>query len=222
MTQRRIPRRVVVTGTDTGVGKTFATAALAQAFLLAGRSVAVVKPVQTGIDLAEPTDADEINRLVGQDVAEDWQRLPLPLAPETIAHETGAALIPLDTIVERLHGLAADVVLVEGAGGAIVRLDEHGRTITDLAVAWEAEVVVVTRDTLGTLNHTGLTVNHLRAHGLDPVLMIGIDTGNHLNRRELTRLTECPIVGSVAAGSIEAAEFDPAWLAGAIPTPPVA
>ena len=205
-------RRIVVTGTDTDVGKTYATAAIAQALLLAGQSVIVVKPVQTGVGSGEPTDADEINRLVGHPVAEDWQRLPLPLAPETIAQETGAALLPLDAIVDRLNELDADVVIVEGAGGVLVRLDEDGRTVTDLAATWDAEVVVVTRDSLGTLNHTGLTVNHLRAHGLDPVLVIGIDTGNQLNRRELVRLTGCPLVGSVPFGSIEAAELDPSWL----------
>jgi dethiobiotin synthase len=202
-----------VTGTDTDVGKTYATAAIAQALLLAGQSVIVVKPVQTGVGGGDPTDADEINRLVGHPVAEDWQRLALPLAPETIAQETGATLIPLDAIVDRLNQLDADVVIVEGAGGVVVRLDEDGRTITDLAATWDAEVVVVTRDSLGTLNHTGLTVSHLRAHGLDPVLVIGIDTGNQLNRRELVRLTGCPIVGSVPFGSIEAAELDADWLA---------
>jgi dethiobiotin synthetase len=205
-------RRVVVTGTDTGVGKTFATAALAQAFLLSGNTVAVIKPVQTGIDLAEPTDADEINRLVGHPVAEEWQRLALPLAPETIAHETGAALTPVADLVARLAQLDADVVIVEGAGGVAVRLDEDGGTIADLASAWGAEVVIVTRDTLGTLNHTGLTVDHLRARGLDPVLAIGFDTGNQLNRRELVRLTGCPIVASVPRGDIESAELDQEWL----------
>jgi len=205
-------RRIVVTGTDTEVGKTYATAAVAQSFLLAGRSVQVVKPVQTGVSTGEPTDADEINRLVGHPVAEDWQQLPLPLAPETIAHETGAALIPLAAIVDRLNGIDADVVIVEGAGGVVVRLDEDGGTIADLAAAWDAEVVVVTRDTLGTLNHTGLTVDHLRTCGLDPVLVIGVDTGNHLNRRELVRLTGCPLVGTIPRGSIETAELDPTWI----------
>jgi dethiobiotin synthase len=205
-------RRIVVTGTDTDVGKTYATAAIAQALLLAGKSVRVVKPVQTGTAGGDPGDADEINRLVGHPVAEDWQRLPLPLAPETIAHETGAALTPLPAIVDRLAGLNDDVVIVEGAGGVVVRLDADGRTITDLAAAWQAEVVVVTRDTLGTLNHTGLTVDHLRARGLDPVLAVGLDTGNELNRRELVRLTGCPIVAVVPAGAIEATVFDPDWL----------
>lgn len=207
-------RRIAVTGTDTGVGKTYATAALAQAFLLSGRSVVVIKPVQTGIETAEPTDADEINRLVGVSVAQEWQRLALPLAPETIAHETGADLTPVPELVDRLRSVDADVVIVEGAGGVMVRLDRDGGTIADLAEQWDAEVVVVTRDTLGTLNHTGLTVEHLRSRGLEPVLVIGSDTGNQLNRRELARLTGCPIVGGVPAGRPDAADLDPTWLAG--------
>jgi dethiobiotin synthetase len=206
-------RRLVITGTDTGVGKTYATAALAQAFLLSGRRVVVVKPVQTGVETGEPTDADEINRLVGLPVAEDWQRLALPLAPETIAHETGVDLTPVADLVERLRTVEADVVIVEGAGGVLVGLDADGGTIADLADAWEAEVVVVTRDTLGTLNHTGLTVAHLCGHGLEPVLIIGADTGNERNRRDLVRLTGAPVVGSIPPGRPEAADLDPTWLA---------
>ena len=207
-------RRIAVTGTDTAVGKTYATAALAQAFLLSGRSVVVIKPVQTGTETDESTDADEINRLVGVQVAEDWQRLALPLAPETIAHETGAELMSVGELVERLRTVEADVVIVEGAGGVMVRLDTAGGTMADLAHQWEAEVVIVTRDTLGTLNHTGLTVEHLRSCGLEPVLMVGADTGNQLNRRELIRLTGCPIIGSVPLGRPDAADVDSTWLNG--------
>ena len=205
-------RRIAVTGTDTGVGKTFATAALAQAFLLSGRSVAVVKPIQTGSETDEPTDADEINRMLGANIAEEWQRLALPLAPETIAHETGAALTPVAELVERLKTIDADVVIVEGAGGVMVGLDAAGGTIADLARLWNAEVVVVTRDTLGTLNHTGLTVEHLRGRGLEPVLMVGADTGNQRNHRDLVRLSGAPLIGSVPRGNPESADIDADWL----------
>jgi dethiobiotin synthetase len=205
-------RRIAVTGTDTGVGKTFATAALAQAFLLSGRSVAVVKPIQTGSETDEPTDADEINRMLGANVAEEWQRLALPLAPETIAHETGAALTPVAELVERLRTIEADVVIVEGAGGVMVGLDAAGGTIADLAQLWDAEVVVVTRDTLGTLNHTGLTVEHLRGRGLEPVLVVGADTGNQRNHRDMVRLSGAPLIGSVPRGNPESADIDADWL----------
>lgn len=206
-------RRIVVTGTDTDVGKTFATAALAQALTLAGQSVTVIKPIQTGVGPGDPGDADEINRIVGLDVAEEWQRLALPLAPETIAHETGAHLDTISELVARLNGVDDDVVIAEGAGGVMVRLDAGGGTIGDLAQAWDAEVVIVARDTLGTLNHTGLTVEHLRRRGIEPVLVIGsASDAGALNRRELVRLTGCALVGIVPTGSPEAAEFDLGWL----------
>lgn len=202
-----------MTGTDTEVGKTYATAALAQAFLLAGNTTAVVKPVQTGVEPGEPGDAAEIDRLVGHPVAQEWQRLSLPLAPETIAHETGASLIPISKIVDRLNAIEADVVIVEGAGGVLVGLDADGGTIADLAERWDAEVVVVTRDTLGTLNHTGLTVEHLRIRGSEPVLAIGSATAaGALNRRELVRLTACHLIATVPTGRPEAAEIDSSWL----------
>jgi dethiobiotin synthetase len=205
----------VVTGTDTEVGKTFATAALAQALLLAGRTVTVVKPVQTGVGPGESGDAAEIDRLTGVPVAQEWQRLALPLAPETIAHETGAQLMPVAAMIDRLNAIESDVVVVEGAGGVLVRLDGDGSTIADLAELWESEVVIVTRDTLGTLNHTGLTVEHLRSRGLDPVLVIGAASeAGALNQRELVRLTGCELVGRVPAGRPEAAEFDGDWLSG--------
>lgn len=206
-------RRIVVTGTDTGVGKTVATAALAQAFGLDGRSVRVVKPVQTGVGPGEPGDAAEVNRILGQGVAEEWQRLGLPLAPETIAHETGAPLIPVAELVERLRDLDDDVVIVEGAGGVLVRLDNDGGTIADLARQWGAEVVVVTRDTVGTLNHSGLTVRHLQEHHeLAAVMVIGSATPDgELHRRELRRLVG-PVIGTVPRGAVEAAEFSREWL----------
>jgi dethiobiotin synthase len=161
---------------------------------------------------ARHSDADEINRMLGTNVAEEWQRLALPLAPETIAHETGAALTPVADLVERLRTIEADVVIVEGAGGVMVGLDTAGGTIADLAQLWDAEVVVVTRDTLGTLNHTGLTVEHLRGRGLEPVLMVGADTGNQRNHRDMVRLSGAPLVGSVPRGNPESAVIEADWL----------
>lgn len=205
-------RKIVVTGTDTGVGKTTVTALLAAAFLRSGQTVRVVKPVQTGVEPGEAGDADEVNALVGIPVAEEWQRLSLPLAPETIAHETGASLTPVSDVVARIQELADDVVIVEGAGGVLVRLDSDGGTIADLAAQWGAEVVVVTRDTLGTLNHSALTVRHLHDRELSAVLIVGASTpAGELNRRELRRLV-APVVGHVPLGAPEAAEFSEEWL----------
>lgn len=198
-------RRIVVTGTDTDVGKTHVVAALAKA-LSADR---VIKPVQSGL----PADVDQINAMVGRDVAEDWHRIDPPLAPETAAFELELTLPPVEEYTSRLRDFDGTVI-VEGSGGVLVRLDLEENTIVDLALAIDAEVVVVTRDTLGTLNHTGLTVEHLRSRGIEPVLVIGAAHSSEegqRNQRELVRLTGCRVVGVVPVGSSDGA-FDPDWL----------
>ena len=206
-------RYIAVTGTDTGVGKTIVTAALAAKLDAQGFDVVAVKPVQTGLKPGEPGDADDVARLSGVEVRE-MARLEPALAPETAARLEGVGLPTVDQHVERIRALGHDVVIIEGAGGVLVRLDLEGGTIIDIARSLVAEVVVVTRETLGTLNHTGLTVDRLRDAGIDPVLVIGSaepDPGLEArsNHADLPRLTGCPITGGVpaGAGSLPAANF---------------
>ena len=198
-------RYIAVTGTDTGVGKTIVTAALAAALDAQGLDVVAVKPVQTGLRPGEPGDADDVARLSGVEVRE-LTRLEPALAPETAARQEGVGLPTVDEHLERIRALGRDLVIIEGAGGVLVRLDLEGGTIIDIARSLDAEVVVVTRETLGTLNHTGLTVDRLRDAGIDPVLVIGSaepDPGLEArsNHADLPRLTGCPITGRVPAGA---------------------
>ena len=155
----------VVTGTSTGVGKTIATAALAAT---ATGSVVVVKPVQTGA-LDGDSDARQVARLTGVDTLE-WTVLDEPLAPDTAARRQGVSIPPVASYVSRIDELTQDTVVIEGAGGLLVRLDAAGGTLLDLAslldAVAEVEVVVVVAAGLGTLNHTELTVDALRARGL--------------------------------------------------------
>jgi dethiobiotin synthase len=155
----------VVTGTSTGVGKTVATAALA---VTSPGSVLVVKPVQTGARDGD-SDAREVGRLAGVDTVE-WTVLDEPLAPDTAARRQGVEIPLVASYAARLRGLPQDSVLVEGAGGLLVRLDAAGGTLLDLAsdlgTVAEIDVVVVVAAGLGTLNHTELTVDALRARGL--------------------------------------------------------
>lgn len=218
---------VAVTGTDTGVGKTVTTAALAVALQHAGRSVAVVKPAQTGVAPGEPGDVDEVVRLTGLPHAEELTRLLHPLAPESAARLEGVWLPAIHELAVRIRRIEADVVLVEGAGGLLVRLDLEGGTVIDLAHALEAEVVVVAREGLGTLNHTGLTVDRLRADGFTPRLVLGscaADPGlaERSNRADLPRLTGLRVDGRIPAGSgsLERTDFchqAPTWFT-ALPT----
>ena len=123
-------RVVIVTGTSTDVGKTIVTAALVATLHERGLRVAVVKPVQTGLAPGEPGDLADIVRLAGPVETHEPARLPDPLAPDTAARVAGASIPTVAEHAAYVAGLAGrgdlDVVLVEGAGGLLVRLDTDG------------------------------------------------------------------------------------------------
>ena len=200
---------LLVTGTDTGVGKTIATAALALRRSTDGASVHVVKPVQTGVRADEPGDADVVSALSGVPVRE-LVRLPEPLAPVQAATRAGRELPSVQQSSDAIAQIDADVVIVEGAGGVAVGLDDAGGTLLDLgrALEWHGsvDVVVVCRSGLGTLNHTWLTVDAVRRAGL-PVagLVIGswpdpVPLSDRLNRGDLPRLTGAPLLAVLPEG----------------------
>jgi dethiobiotin synthase len=213
-------RVLVVTGTSTGVGKTIATAALAVRAVDAGEQVVVVKPVQTGITGTEPGDADEVHRLSGCAVQE-YTALDDPLAPDTAARLRGVRIPPVTEYADRIRVLTEfhDTVLVEGAGGLLVRLDTEGGTLLDLAVelaeSVPVDVVVVAAAGLGTLNHAELTVAALRARGLEPAgLVIGSwpaepDLAERCNLDDLPRVTGVPLLATIpeGAGALSRDEF---------------
>lgn len=220
-------RIVIVTGTDTGVGKTIVTAALAVIARETG-TVTVVKPVQTGVGPGDEGDADVVHRLSGCAVQE-YTALPDPLAPDTAARLRDVRIPPVAEYADRVQVLAEfeDTVVVEGAGGLLVRLDTDGGTLLDVAVelaeSHQVDVVVVARAGLGTLNHTELTVRALRERGLEPAgLVIGSwpvepDLAESLNCDELPRVTGVPLLGALpaGAGALSPEEFRtaaPGWL----------
>jgi dethiobiotin synthetase len=228
-----VTRLVVVTGTSTDVGKTIATAALA---CTADGRVLVVKPAQTGIvageegDSGEEGDADVVARLTGCDTR-TLVTLPEPLAPDTAARRAG---LPLPTVAEHAAAIldlasGYDTVIVEGAGGLLVRLDHEGGTIADLAALLGAmtpvQVVIVCAAGLGTLNHTELTVGALRSRGIEPVsLVIGSwpdspGLAETCNRTDLPRGTGVPLQAVLpeGAGDLEPSAFvaaAPGWFSG--------
>jgi len=199
-------RILVVTGTDTDIGKTIATAALAVRAAADG-SVVVVKPVQTGVGPGDPGDAGEVHRLTGC-ATQEYTALPDPLAPDTAALVRGLDLPRVAEHADRIRVLAEfhDTVLVEGAGGLLVRLDRERGTILELAAQLAAEVVVVTSARLGTLNHTELTVQALRARGIEPVgLVIGSwpahpGLAEECNADDLPRVTGVPVIATIPQG----------------------
>jgi dethiobiotin synthetase len=214
-------RPLVVTGTDTEVGKTVVTAALAALARARGLRAAVVKPAQTGLGPGESGDVDEVRRLSGVSDVHELTRLGDPLAPATAARRAGAPLPTVDQMAKQIAALPdRDLVLVEGAGGLLVRLDAAGGTVADLAARLGAEVIVVARSGLGTLNHTALTCEALALRGLRCAgIIIGAwpaepDLASRCNRDDLPAYAGAGLLGAMPenaaalppAGFLKAAE----------------
>jgi dethiobiotin synthetase len=199
---------VMVTGTDTEVGKTIVTAALAVLARERGQRVAVVKPVQTGVATGEPGDVDTIRRLIGIEDVHEFARFPDPLAPATAARRAGMVAPSVAEHAVAITELGdRDLVLVEGAGGLLVELDGDGGTLADLAVTTGASMVVVARAGLGTLNAAALTCQALAAREI-PCLGVVIgawptspDLAARCNLEDLPRYTGCPLLGAMATGA---------------------
>jgi dethiobiotin synthetase len=163
---------VFVTGSGTGVGKTFVTTRLIAELRAAGRAVRALKPVASGFDAAHPEDSDSgaLLRALGLpcstanlDAISPW-RFTAPLSPDMAAAREGRKL-PFSDLVDFCRARsAADVTLIEGIGGVMVPLDaEH--TVLDWIAALRAPVVLVAGSYLGTLSHTLTAAAVLRARG---------------------------------------------------------
>jgi dethiobiotin synthetase len=179
-----LPGKVlVVSGTGTGVGKTVVTAAIAALAAARGEDVAVLKPAQTGVpredggtalgdvrpgEQSDTPDIEVVIRLSGVTDTHELTRYPDPLSPEAAARMSGLPPLDMDAAADYAAKLAADrdLVLVEGAGGLLVRYDPGGATIAELATRLNAPVLTVAGAGLGTLNHTALTLEALRARDI--------------------------------------------------------
>ncbi|MGW2078155.1 dethiobiotin synthase [Streptomyces sp. NPDC001939] len=216
---------LVVTGTGTEIGKTVTTAAVAAAALAAGRSVAVLKPAQTGVGPGERGDADEVTRLVGGGVtAVELARYPEPLAPATAALRAGLPPVRPHEVADAAAKLATDhdLVLVEGAGGLLVRFDADGGTLADAARRLGAPVLVVAAAGLGTLNSMALTTEALRARDLTPLgVVVGSwpahpDLAARCNLVDFPEVSGTKLLGALPEGAGAHPTFRasaPSWLA---------
>ncbi|WP_405814089.1 dethiobiotin synthase [Streptomyces sp. NBC_01390] len=200
---------LVITGTGTEIGKTVTTAAVAATALAAGRTVAVLKPAQTGVRPDEHGDADEVARLAGDVRTLELARYPDPLAPATAARRAALPPVRPAEVAEAAAKLAAeyDVVLVEGAGGLLVRFDDEGGTLADAAELLAAPVLVVTSAGLGTLNATELTARELSRRNLHLTgIVLGSwpnspDLATRCNLTDLPDVAEAPLLGALPAGA---------------------
>jgi dethiobiotin synthetase len=218
---------LVVTGTGTGVGKTVVTAAIAALARAGGRRVAVVKPAQTGVGEDVP-DLETVTALSGVTDTHELARFPDPLSPEAAARVSGLPPLDVRAAGDYVAKLAVerDLVLVEGAGGLLVRYDEAGATLADLAAALDARVLVVAAAGLGTLNHTALTCEALSARGLACAGVVVGSWPRSPGLAERENLADLPVAAGVplagvlpeGAGALSPADFLPAAREGLDPS----
>lgn len=165
---------IFITGTDTAVGKTLVTAALARSLKRRGLDIGVMKPVETGVVQGRPSDAVRLARAAQVSDVLDLVRpyaFRLPVAPFDAARAERRT-IKMSTIVRAYQQLHArhDLLLVEGAGGVHVPITST-MDVLDLIETLKAPVVVVGRAGLGGVNHAMLTLNALRARTI-PILAL--------------------------------------------------
>lgn len=208
---------LVVTGTGTDVGKTVVTSAIAALALQRGRTVAVLKPAQTGVRGQAPGDLAEVRRLAGDVTTRELRRYPDPLSPEAAARRAGQLGLAPAEIARAAAELddEHDLVLIEGAGGLLVRFDSNGGTLADVAWALAAPVLVVADPGLGTLNTTALTAEVLRYRGVETIgVVVGRwpaepDLATRSNLIDLPVAAGAPLLGALPDGiaALPPAEF---------------
>lgn len=199
-----------VTGTDTGVGKTFVTAGLARCLLDRGIRPGVFKPVETGCALRRgkriPRDGAFLKHMAGatEPIEEIVPyRLAAPLAPQVAAEKEGVRIQ-----IQRIHRAFLEIssrhpyTLVEGAGGILVPVTRK-YTMVDLMRQCNLPVLLVSRIGLGTLNHTLLTLFYLAQHGI-PVAGVVLndpdgrrDPSARTNPSMLAQWSSVPILGTI-------------------------
>ncbi|MBB4267035.1 dethiobiotin synthase [Roseospira visakhapatnamensis] len=144
---------LIVTGTDTGVGKTVFAAGLTTAL-----GARYWKPVQSG--LTEATDSETVRDLSGAEVLPEAYRLDRPASPHLAAEDMGIEIDLARLALPRVGG----PLIVEGAGGVMVPLNRRS-VFLDLFVQWQAPIILVARTALGTINHTLLSLRALGGAG---------------------------------------------------------
>lgn len=186
-----------VLGTDTGVGKTVISALILNRYG-SGGGLAYWKPVSTG----GQTDRDRttISALFEPEVAvlEETYLFELPASPHLAARRAGAEIEPERILADyRRHAGDTAGLVIEGAGGVLVPLtDRH--MLVDTVVATGLPVVVVARSTLGTINHTLLTLEALRSRGVEVLGVVLNGPPDMENARAIQTAGEITIISQVS------------------------
>ena len=212
-------RGLFITGTDTGVGKTTVAAALMHRYREFG-TLKYWKPIQTGIEIDDDTrTVSELGVCRHEELHREGIRLPRPLAPYLSAELSGTHVTIADLL--RLLENDADSTrwIVEGAGGVLVPINES-ESIIDLIAVLGMPTLIVARSSLGTINHTLLTIEALRRRTLKIAGVVMVGHKNAENREAIkefgsvTVVDEMPHFTAVTGETLGVwarSEFDTDW-----------
>lgn len=197
---------LLVSGTDTGVGKTVITGGLVALFRSTGKDVTAMKPLQTGVSGFSPEADAYFYQQMGSPLSPGQCTtyvMEEPLAPWVAARRQGITL-DRQKILDHYSNLAARYtgVLVEGAGGLAVPLLDSQYTTVHLARDLGIPILLVARAGLGTVNHTILSVEYARQHGVDVIGVIlneysGHSVAERTNKEVIETMSGLPVLGRV-------------------------
>ena len=189
-------RGLFVTGTDTGVGKTAVAAALLHRYR-AEVPLRYWKPIQTGSEKDDDTaEVGRLGRCRADEVLSSGVRLPLAVSPH-LAARLSRCTIRLQPLIDSILAEAGPSRwIVEGAGGTLVPVNDS-ETIADLMIRLGLPVVVVAKTTLGTINHTLLTLEALRRRALRVAGVVMVGDRNAENRAAIERHGDVGVLGEM-------------------------
>lgn len=178
-------KKYFVTGIDTDSGKTVASAILVEKL-----KADYWKPIQAG----QPTDSNTVKRLVNSDkvIHPEGIVLAAPMSPHA-----AAKLENIDLSAEQLSAPETDnTLIIEGAGGLLVPINDD-EFVINLAKQFDAEVILVSRNYLGSINHTMLSISYLKQNGFKVAGIIFNDTPNPETERFILQYSQLPCIGRI-------------------------
>lgn len=185
------PKHFFITGTDTEVGKS-----IVSAILTLGLKAAYWKPIQSGLETETDTQlVQRLTKLPKHHFFPESYRLHSPLSPHAAAKIDNTSIMIDHLTLPNSHAFSH--LIVEGCGGVMVPLNEKGEFIADLIARWKMPTLVVSRSTLGTINHTLLTLKQLREFNIPIIGVILNGPKNPLNRDAIEKFGNVRVVGEI-------------------------
>ena len=191
-----IPHTVFVTGTDTGSGKTVLSALLLQYLRSQGVNALAMKPVCTG----PRDDVHLLQSIQGNQLSDDLINpfyYKKPAAP-AVASRRYKTQITIQGVIKSINAVSkhCEMVIVEGAGGLLVPLNEKGDTWVDLIKRLGCPVIIAATNKLGTINHTLLTVDKLKSTGISRISTVLINIP-YKAKKDTSKRTNLPILSKI-------------------------